>query len=100
MSLSEHEQRMFAEIQRQLVEDDPRFVSRTRRTLRAWAPETRLRAAVVVGLVGLVGVLALTFDLLYGIVGMALLLVAVIVGAGAMSDRSRLEGRGGSPDAP
>ncbi len=99
MPLSEHEQRMFAEIQRQLVEDDPRFVSRTRRTLRAWSPDVRLRGAVLLGIIGIVGVFALTFDLLFGIVGMAFLLTAIIVGAGALSDRNRAAERGTPPDA-
>ncbi len=99
MPLSEHEQRMFAEIQRQLVEDDPRFVSRTRRTLRAWAPDMRLRIAVVLGVIGVVGVLALTFDLLFGIAGMTLVLVALILGVGAVNDRNRAAERGTPPDA-
>jgi ABC-type branched-subunit amino acid transport system permease subunit len=99
MPLSEHEQRMFAEIQRQLVEEDPRFVTRTRRTLRAWSPDGRLRVAIALGSIGLVGVLALTFDLLFGVAGMALVLVALILGVGAVSDRSLQHERGTPPDA-
>jgi hypothetical protein len=99
MPLSEHEQRMFAEIQRQLVEDDPRFVARTRRTLRAWSPDGRLRVAIVLGSIGLIGVLALTFDLLFGVAGMALVLVALILGVGAVSDRNQQVERGTPPDA-
>jgi len=98
MPLSEHEKRMFAEIERQLVEDDPRFVARTRRTLRAWSPVVRIRAAIAIGVLGLVGVLALTFDILYGIVGMALVLVAIILGAGAVADRGRLVDQVTPPD--
>jgi uncharacterized membrane protein YidH (DUF202 family) len=98
MPLSEHEQRMFAEIERQLVEDDPRFVSRTRRTLKAWSPAMRIRIAVGLGALGLVGVLALTFDILYGIVGMALVLVAIILGVGAVNERNRLLEQGAPPD--
>jgi hypothetical protein len=89
MPLSEHEQRMFAEIQRQLVEEDPRFVARSDRRLRAWSPQVRIKMAGVLGLVGFVGVLALTFDLLFGIAGMALVLTAVVIGAGAVADRKR-----------
>jgi hypothetical protein len=99
MPLSEREQRMFAEIERQLVEDDPRFVARTRRRLIAWTPEVRIRLAAVVGAIGFIGVLALTFDLLYGIAGMALLLIAIIVGIGAIGDRNRSLDRGTPPDA-
>jgi len=99
MPLSEHEQRMFAEIERQLVEDDPRFIARSRRRLTAWSPDVRLRGAMVIGVLGLVGVVALTFDLLFGIVGMALLLTAIIVGASAVTDRNRVMQRGTPPDA-
>lgn len=95
MPLSEHEQRMFAEIERQLVADDPRFVARSRRRLAAWSPEVRLRAAVLVGVLGLVGVLALTFELVFGVIGMAMLLTAIVVGFGAANDRTR--GRNGPP---
>ena len=98
MPLSEHEQRMFAEIERQLVEDDPRFVSRTRRRLAAWSPEVRLRGAIVIGVLGLLGVLALTCDLLYVLIGMALLLTAIIVGVSAVNDRNRVLQLGTPPD--
>jgi di/tricarboxylate transporter len=98
MPLSEHEQRMFAEIERQLVEDDPRFVSRTRRTLKTWSPDVRLRIAVMLGVVGLLGVFSLTFDILFGIAGMALVLTAVILGVGAVNDRSRLARQSAPPD--
>jgi hypothetical protein len=98
MPLSEHEKRMFAEIERQLVEDDPRFVARTRRTLRTWSPVVRLRAAVALGVLGVLGVLALTFDIIYGIVGMALVMVAIVLGAGAVADRSRFVDQGASPE--
>jgi hypothetical protein len=98
MPLSEHEQRMFAEIERQLVADDPRFVARTRRRLTAWSPDVRIRMAAVLGLLGLLGVLALTFDLLFGIAGMALLLTAIVVGIGALNERARTIQRGTPPD--
>jgi ABC-type branched-subunit amino acid transport system permease subunit len=98
MPLSEHEQRMFAEIERQLVADDPRFVARTRRRLTAWSPDVRIRVSGLLGVLGLVGVLALTFDLLFGIAGMALLLTAIVVGAGALSERARTAQRGTPPD--
>lgn len=99
MPLSEHEQRMFAEIERQLVEDDPRFVARSRRRLAAWSPQVRLRGAIAIGMLGLLGVFALTFDLVYGVIGMALLLTAIIVGVGALNERSRVLQLGSPPDA-
>lgn len=98
MALSEHEQRMFDEIQRQLVEDDPRFVARTTRRLRAWSPEGRLRLAIVLGVLGVVGVLGLTFDLVYGVLGMALLLTALFIGVGAIDDRTKQLQRTAPPD--
>ena len=98
MPLSEHEQRMFAEIERQLVEDDPRFVARSRRRLAAWAPQVRIRAAVVLGAIGLVGVLGLTFDIAFGVVGMALLLGAILLGVGAVNERTRSANFGQPPD--
>jgi len=96
MPLSDREQRLFAEIGRQLEADDPRFVARTRRRLAAWSPLVRLRFSVVLGAVGLLGVLSLTFELVFGVVGMAALLVAVLVGAGAARERAR-EQRTGVP---
>jgi hypothetical protein len=38
---------------------------------------------------GVVSVFSLTFDILFGVLGMALLLAAILLGAGAISDRSR-----------
>lgn len=98
MPLSEHEQRMFAEIERQLVADDPRFVARTQRRLTAWSPDLRIRAAGILGVLGLLGVIALTFDLLFGIVGMAFLLTAIVVGVGALTERTRAAQQGTPPD--
>jgi len=98
MPLSEHEQRMFAEIERQLVEDDPRFVARTRRRLAAWSPVVRIRAATVLGVLGLLGVLALTFDIIFGFVGMVLLLAALLLGVGAVDERNRAAQNGAPPD--
>ena len=98
MPLSEHEQRMFAEIERQLVEDDPRFVARSRRRLAAWSPVVRIRAATVLGVLGVLGVLALTFDIVFGVVGMVLLLAALLIGVGAVNDRNRASQSAGPPD--
>jgi hypothetical protein len=98
MPLSEHEQRMFAEIERQLVEDDPRFIARSRRRLAAWSPVVRTRAAMVLGALGVLGVLALTFDIVFGVAGMVLLLSATLIGAGAINERNRALQQGGPPD--
>lgn len=98
MGLSEHERRAFAEIERQLAEEDPRFVARTRRRLAAWSPQVRLRAATVLGGLGVVGVLSLTFDIVYAALGMAALLGAVLLGASARADLARPGERTGPLD--
>jgi hypothetical protein len=90
---------MFAEIERQLVEDDPRFVVRSRRRLAAWSPEVRIRASVVLAVLGVLGVLGLTFDITFGIVGMAMLLTAILVGVGAVNERTRASQFGSPPDS-
>lgn len=95
MALSEHERRVFAEIERQLVEEDPRFVARSRRRLAAWSPVVRMRAAIALGVAGVVGVLSLTFDIVYGALGMAALLAALVLGASARTDRARAAERAG-----
>jgi hypothetical protein len=85
MPLSEHEERVLAEMERRLVEDDPRFVARTQRTAkradRASAPGTsttrRIRRASIGIVVGVACILALTFQLALGVVGFALLLVSL-----------------------
>jgi hypothetical protein len=96
MPLSEHEKQLFAEIERGLAADDPRFIARSRRRLAAWAPENRLRIAVIMAVLGVLGVFGLTFEFFLGVVGMALLLGAILLGVSATSDRARAE-RGGRP---
>lgn len=93
MPLSEHEERILAEIERQLADEDPRFASRSRRAsfrgpLTSWSPTLRFRLAVVLGVVGLLSVLALAIDVIFAAVGIALLFGAVILGATALRDRS------------
>jgi hypothetical protein len=98
MGLSEHERRAFAEIERQLAEEDPRFVARTRRRLSAWSPQLRLRVAGALGVLGVIGVLSLTFEILLAAAGMAALLGAVLLGASARADLARPGERTGPLD--
>lgn len=78
MPLSEHEERILAEIERQLADEDPRFVARARSRQR-WSPVFRLKLAAVLAFLGVVGVLSLTFSIVAAAAGMTLLLAAVIL---------------------
>ena len=78
MPLSEHEERILAEIERQLEHDDPRFVSRARRTRRPGGPR-RLWVAAALFVVGFVSLLGLVAHIAFGAVGFALMFTAVVV---------------------
>lgn len=82
MPLSEHEERILAEIERQLAEDDPRFVARARRTVGG-SPR-RLVYALVGLVVGILCVLALTFHFVFGVIGIGLMIVSVVAGVTAL----------------
>jgi hypothetical protein len=82
MPLSEHEERILAEIERRLTEDDPRFVERARRV--AAADRARLRWSALGFVLGLLLLFALTFHLGFGFVGFGLMLCSVIVGVRAV----------------
>lgn len=61
MPLSEYEKQVLAEIERQLAADDPRFVARTRKTVRK--PKLRQimrrRLAIILAVLGVPGLLML-----------------------------------------
>jgi hypothetical protein len=84
--LSEHEERILAEIERRLAAEDPRFAARARRPMRGWSRSRRLRLAIGLGVLGLLFLLALTFDWIFGVVGMTLLVVATLLGARAATE--------------
>lgn len=92
MPLSEHEERILAEIEKRLSEDDPGFVQRARRTGARHAPTRRLRWAIAGFVVGLVMLLGLTFHVALGAAGFGLMLISVLVGVSAA------QGSGGSSD--
>lgn len=104
MPLSEHEEHILAEIERQLEAEDPRFAARSRRTpttpLTGWSPTLRLRAAIGLGIVGIICVLSLAFSFAIAAVGMVLLLTAIILGGTAVRDSLRTQAprRTPSPD--
>jgi protein-S-isoprenylcysteine O-methyltransferase Ste14 len=60
MPLSEHEENVLAEIERQLAAEDPRFASRTRRRFGVSRANKRV-LAVVLGVAGVAAIVALGF---------------------------------------
>lgn len=90
MPLSEHEERILAEIERQLAADDPRFVARARRTP---PPRGRRRlvlamAAFVLGFLCLLGIVV---HITFGFVGFGLMFAGVLIGVPEV--QRRREGR-------
>lgn len=84
MPLSEHEQRALEEIARHLSEEDPKFVATVANTTVTRIHLRRLRWAAVGFVIGLVTLLGITFNFVLGLVGFALMLMSVLVGAGAV----------------
>ncbi|MFU8839156.1 MAG: DUF3040 domain-containing protein [Nitriliruptoraceae bacterium] len=60
MPLSEHEENVLAEIERQLAAEDPRFASRARRRLGLSRASQRT-LAVVLGVVGVIALVSIGF---------------------------------------
>lgn len=98
MPLSEHEERILAEIERQLAEEDPRFVARARRARRGWSRVARLRLAIALGILGLISLLGLTFSFALGAAGMALLLVSILLGVTALREKEETAQQRVPPD--
>ena len=86
MPLSEHEERILAEIERQLERDDPRFVSRARRSPRRGGP-ARLWVAVGMFVLGFLCLLGLVWHITLGFVGFALMFTAVVIGVPELQRR-------------
>lgn len=83
MSLSEREKRIFAEIEQQLTEEDPRFVDKARRRTPEGRRGRRLKlaaAAVVLGFFLLLGIVVEGIGQVLGLVGFMLMFVGVVVG--------------------
>lgn len=87
MPLSEHEERILAEIERQLAAEDPRFVARARKRRRS-SRTLRLRLAVSLAVLGFFSLLGLVSHIAFGAVGMTLLLVGIVLGASTMRERA------------
>jgi hypothetical protein len=97
MPLSEHEQRLLEQIERALVQDDPKFAN----TVRTTNPRTylvrRLWRSLLVFLLGLAALIVgvslnkSPYTVILGIIGFALMLLA---GVRAAADLKRISGRG------
>jgi hypothetical protein len=88
MPLSEHEERILAEIERQLAAEDPRFVARARRSPRSLGRTTRLRLAIALAIIGAISAAGLVFSIVFGAIGISLIFVAILLGASAVRERS------------
>lgn len=88
MPLSEHEERILAEIERQLEAEDPRFAARSRRpaSLTSLSRTLRLRLAIGLGLLGIVAVVLLVVSIAFAAVGMVMILAAILLGASAIRE--------------
>src|SRR5690349_16931774 len=97
MPLSEHEQRLLEQIERALVQDDPKFAN----TVRTTNPRTyllrRLWRSLLVFLLGLAALVVgvslnrAPYTVILGVIGFALMLLA---GVRAAADLKRISGRG------
>lgn len=85
MPLSEREERILADIERQLADDDPRFMARTRRRNhgRGWSRQAKLRAAIVLAIVGVAGVALLVVSVAFAAAGIVLIFLAILLAVGA-----------------
>ena len=101
MPLSEHEERILAEIEQQLAAEDPKFVARARRR-RGWPARTQRRIAIVMGVIGVLAVLLLGFlpspiNLISAATGLLMVFGAIVLAATA-SDASDDQSVGVPPD--
>jgi Protein of unknown function (DUF3040) len=92
MPLSEHEQRILAEIERRLLEEDPKFAHQVGSSFRAHLGR-RLKLAVAGFLVGLIVVISSTFfeSVAIGVAGFVLMLFCVFLFVRTMRRRATVE---------
>ena len=93
MPLSEHEQRILAEIERRLLEEDPKFAHHVGSTFQAHlSPRLKLAAAgFVVGLIVLVAGFAQNVAL--GVAGFVIMLVAIFEFVRTLRRRATVDAR-------
>ncbi|HEX5876870.1 MAG TPA: DUF3040 domain-containing protein, partial [Actinomycetota bacterium] len=92
MPLSEHEQRILAEIERRLLEEDPKFAHQVGSSFRAHLGR-RLKLAVAGFVLGLVVVISSTFleNVAVGVAGFVIMLACVFVFMRTMRRRATVE---------
>ena len=92
MPLSEHEQRILAEIERRLLEEDPKFAHQVGSSFRAHLGR-RLKLAVVGFILGLVVVVSSTFfeNVAIGVAGFIIMLACVFLFVRTMRRRATVE---------
>jgi hypothetical protein len=92
MPLSEHEQRILAEIERRLLEEDPKFAHQVGSSFRAHLGR-RLKLAVAGFILGLVIVVSSTFfeNVAIGVAGFVIMLACVFLFVRTMRRRATVE---------
>ncbi len=93
MPLSEHEENVLKEIERQLAAEDPRFAARTRgRRVRRLDATLRRRLTVLSAVLGVIGLVSIGFiegpvQYVGASIGLVLIFVAILLGlSGARND--------------
>ena len=101
MPLSEHEQRILAEIERRLLEEDPKFAHQVGSSFRAHLGR-RLKLAVAGFVVGLVVVISSTFfeNVAIGVAGFVMMLACVFLFVRTMRRRATVERPVAGPAPP
>ena len=101
MPLSEHEQRILAEIERRLLEEDPKFAHQVGSSFRAHLGR-RLKLAVAGFVLGLVVVISSTFleNVAVGVAGFVIMLASVFVFVRTMRRRATVERPVSGPPPP
>ena len=102
MPLSEHEQRILAEIERRLLEEDPKFAQQVGSSFRAHLAR-RMKLAVAAFILGLiVVVLGFTASRYIALVGAAIMVASILVFAQSLRRRATAERPqpGSTADAP
>jgi hypothetical protein len=98
MPLSEHEQRILAEIERRLLEEDPKFAQQVGSSFRAHLAR-RMKLAVAAFILGLIVVVfGFTQSPYLGLAGFVTMIGAVLVFMQALRRRASSERRPGQAD--